>query len=39
MWQFAEVLPDLREISNRWSFRKDGKAYFDRIRYYELMRK
>jgi hypothetical protein len=38
-WQFAEVLPELREISDRWSFKKDGKAYFDRVRYGRLMRK
>jgi hypothetical protein len=36
---FAEVLPDLREISDRWSFKKDGKVYFDRVRYSRLMRK
>jgi hypothetical protein len=39
MWHFAEVLPDLREVSDVWSFRKDGKTYFDRGRYYRLMRK
>ena len=39
LWQAAEVLPDLREISNRWSFKKDGKAYFDPVRYGRLMRK
>lgn len=39
MWQFAEVLPDLREVSDVGSFDKDGKTYFGRARNNRLMRK
>lgn len=36
---FAEVLPDLREISDVSSFKKDGKTFFDAVRQRRLMRK
>jgi hypothetical protein len=37
--QFAGVLPDLREISNVSSFKKDGKTYFNPVRNNRRMRK
>jgi len=26
----VEILPELREVSNVWSFEKDGKSYFSK---------
>jgi hypothetical protein len=34
-----DVLPITREVSNVWSFAKDGKQHFDPTRHPKLMRK
>jgi len=39
MWRFSELLPDLREVSDVRSFKKDGKTYFNPARHNRLMRK
>jgi len=33
------LLPELRDVSNVYSFNKDGKFYFDPEKYPDLMRK
>lgn len=35
----AEVLPSLREVSDIWGFGKDGKRYFDPVKYPYIIRK
>lgn len=35
----ADIMPNLREVSNVWSFAKDGKQYFDRRKSADLLRK
>lgn len=33
------IVPQVREVSDPWSFSKDGKKYFEPARFPELMRK
>jgi hypothetical protein len=39
VWQSAEVLPNMREVSDAGSFKKDGKGYFNPTGHNRLMRK
>ena len=39
VWHFGGVLPNLREVSDAGSFKKDGKNYFNPAARNRLMRK
>ena len=37
--QGVETLPLLREVSNIWAMDKDGKKYYDPLKYPDILRK